>query len=182
MTGSVKNTVNSAGAAAGHPRPVVSAPAAPDAAACPPAGDGRPSAATGHRKGKARRRVLQGLLASGAGAVLAPVLSASGSSEPDEERFSETYRRRRIAGVRHRGRTGEHGAWHVTVDGRPLHVMRRADGSWMTMVDHYESYPTPLAAVRAAVDELGPIAELGAPDGSDRGDAAGRGHHHGVHA
>src|SRR5437879_12504163 len=34
--------------------------------------------------------------------------------------------------------------------------MRRADGTWLTMVDHYSSYRTPLEATRAAVDELGP--------------------------
>ena len=47
------------------------------------------------------------------------------------------------------------GAWQVTVDGRPLHLMRRADGSYMSMVDHYTSYDSPLAAAKAAVDELG---------------------------
>jgi hypothetical protein len=91
--------------------------------------------------------------------------------------------------------------WHVTVDGRPLHLMRRADGSWMTMVDHYESYPTPLAAARAAVDELGPSERLlpshGRSHGSDsrsddsRSDDSGTPsggretegeHRHGVHA
>ena len=34
--------------------------------------------------------------------------------------------------------------------------MRRADGTWLSMVDHYRSYATPLEAARAAVDELGP--------------------------
>ncbi|CAM5647878.1 hypothetical protein SVIOM74S_02697 [Streptomyces violarus] len=48
----------------------------------------------------------------------------------------------------------------MTVDGRPLHLMRRADGSWLSMVDHYRSYPTPLAAARGAVDELGPGEQL----------------------
>jgi hypothetical protein len=38
--------------------------------------------------------------------------------------------------------------------------MRRADGSWISMVDHYESYPTPLAAARAAVDVLDPGTHL----------------------
>jgi hypothetical protein len=34
--------------------------------------------------------------------------------------------------------------------------MRRADGTWISMVDHYASYPPPLAAARGAVDVLGP--------------------------
>ncbi|MEF9908879.1 tyrosinase family oxidase copper chaperone [Streptomyces sp. P5-A9] len=44
----------------------------------------------------------------------------------------------------------------VSVDGRPLHVMRRADGSYLSTVNHYESFPTLLETARAAVDELGP--------------------------
>lgn len=60
------------------------------------------------------------------------------------------------------------------------------------MVDHYQSYPTPLAAARAAVDELGPTARLGASGGTGSGtDDSGtpnggrvtdRDHRHGVHA
>ncbi|GHJ39981.1 tyrosinase family oxidase copper chaperone [Streptomyces sp. TS71-3] len=43
----------------------------------------------------------------------------------------------------------------VLIDGRPLHLMRRADGSYLSMVDHYGSHPTVLAAARGAVDALG---------------------------
>ncbi|MFI6933207.1 tyrosinase cofactor [Streptomyces sp. NPDC050287] len=142
-----------------------------------------------------RRWVLLGLLASGTGAALAPVLTVSEPAGPAEAGFEETYRRRRLVGVRDRvGRSGNEGSggWRVTVDGRPLHLMRRADGSWMTMVDHYQSYPTPLAAARAAVDELGPTERLGMPDERD-GRMPGSGtasrrtgvegdHHSGVHA
>jgi Tyrosinase co-factor MelC1 len=49
---------------------------------------------------------------------------------------------------------GDGDAYDVRIDGRPLHMMRRADGSWFSVVDHYESFPTPLAAARAAVDDL----------------------------
>ncbi|MFB8268838.1 tyrosinase family oxidase copper chaperone [Streptomyces sp. NPDC055955] len=79
--------------------------------------------------------------------------------------FEETYRGRHIRGTRRQGPmarahigqdSGQRsGRWDVTVDGRPLHLMRRADGSYLSMVDHYQSYPTPLAAARGAVDELG---------------------------
>jgi hypothetical protein len=42
----------------------------------------------------------------------------------------------------------------VFVDGVELHVMRNADGSWISVVSHYDPVPTPRAAARAAVDEL----------------------------
>jgi hypothetical protein len=142
---------------------------------------------------------VQGLFASAVGAALSPALVALGSDEagpgPGEVRFDETYRGRRIVGSRHdtaRSGGAGAGAWHVTVDGRPLHMMRRADGSWMTAVEHYRSYPTPLTAARAAVDELGPTEQLrapgdghghpnhaGAPSGSE---GARREHRSGVHA
>ncbi|MEU0075384.1 tyrosinase family oxidase copper chaperone [Streptomyces sp. NPDC006332] len=143
-------------------------------------------------KSARRRLLLRGLVASAAGATLAPVLAALLSQ--DDPGFDETYRGRRIVGGRHddpRAGDDTSDAWHVTVDGRPLHLMRRVDGSWMTMIDHYQSYPTPLAAARAAVDELG-TARLGVWDssGAHTGDSGtpsgGRGtqggHQHGVHA
>ncbi|MET8566724.1 tyrosinase family oxidase copper chaperone [Streptomyces sp. NPDC004783] len=148
---------------------------------------------------KATRRqwLLTLVLATGTGAALGPLLSKVRSAGRDQagEWFAETYRGRRIVG----GTPATHGLpqsdadrWHVTVDGRPLHLMRRADGSWMTMIDHYQSYPTPLAAARAAVDELGPTTRLGAPGAGD-GPSDGSGvpgsrtgsledHPHGLHA
>ncbi|MFE2436460.1 tyrosinase family oxidase copper chaperone, partial [Streptomyces sp. NPDC059409] len=70
----------------------------------------------------------------------------------DGAAFDETYRGRRIRGIRSAaGRALGAGTWHVTVDGRPLHLMRRADGSWLSMVDHYRSYASPRAAGRGAV-------------------------------
>ncbi|MFF2849635.1 tyrosinase family oxidase copper chaperone [Streptomyces sp. NPDC058001] len=72
--------------------------------------------------------------------------------------FDEVYRGRRIRGLEvtmvglgH----GHGGSVRVTVDGRALPLMRRADGGYLSMVDHYASYATPLEATRAAVDELG---------------------------
>ncbi|MEU3511153.1 tyrosinase cofactor [Streptomyces longwoodensis] len=72
--------------------------------------------------------------------------------------FDEVYRGRRIQGGPvaaggHHG--GHHGAGYaVFVDGAELHVMRNADGSWISVVSHYDPVPTPRAAARAAVDEL----------------------------
>ncbi|MEW2566946.1 tyrosinase family oxidase copper chaperone [Streptomyces sp. NPDC047070] len=84
-------------------------------------------------------------------------------------------------GVRRAGnaRTAPTGAWRVTVDDRPLHLMRRADGGYLTMIDHYQAYPTPLAAARAAVDELGGTLRLRAVTADAE---PGEGHGHGVHA
>ncbi|MEV6533334.1 tyrosinase family oxidase copper chaperone [Streptomyces sp. NPDC051639] len=128
-----------------------------------------------------RRGVMHGLLVSAAAAVLAPVVAASWPPHrpgSDDVSFDEVYHGRHILGARTgaggRAAVGG-GEWQVTVDGRPLHLMRRADGSYLSMVDHYQSYPTALAAARAAVDELGPSEQL-------RGVEAEGSGHHGVHA
>ncbi|MFE7858685.1 tyrosinase family oxidase copper chaperone [Streptomyces sp. NPDC057403] len=141
----------------------------------------------------ARRTALRGLLATAAAAVaLVPVVAASRSGHragrpvdlPFD--FDEVYRGRRIRGRRTvtPDRAVDAHAWQVTVDARPLHLMRRADGGWLSMVDHYCSYPTPLEAARAAVDELGPGERLRATDVMAGRMAAGShaGGHHGVHA
>ncbi|MGW5674605.1 tyrosinase family oxidase copper chaperone [Streptomyces sp. NPDC003860] len=105
----------------------------------------------------------------GTAGALAPLVRHEGerTTAPDAtERFAETYRGRRIEGsatvlVPARRVTGtvrasavEHTV-EVRIDGRPLHVMRRADGSYLSAVNHYESFPTLRAAARAAVDDLG---------------------------
>ncbi|WP_405791887.1 tyrosinase family oxidase copper chaperone [Streptomyces sp. NBC_01506] len=91
----------------------------------------------------------------GTAAALLPVFRADpreAGSAPAEaggpqaaERFDEMYGGRHIQGT-------DAG---VRIDGRPLHVMRRADGSYLSVVNHYESFPTALATARAAVDDLG---------------------------
>ncbi|MFH8794009.1 tyrosinase cofactor [Streptomyces sp. NPDC017941] len=106
------------------------------------------------------------LIAVAGTAVLGAAGAFRGLRDPDDQgqpgapggpAFDETYRGRRIQGepTTGGGAHGPHG-WRVTVDGKPLGVMRRADGSYLSMVDHYRSYGTPLAAARGAVDELGP--------------------------
>ncbi|WP_406157574.1 tyrosinase cofactor [Streptomyces sp. NBC_00882] len=141
---------------------------------------------------RSRRDLLLGLFGPAAVAVaLTPVVLASRGPRATEPAahpdFDETYRGRRIRGIRGSaaaagalGALGALGAggWHVTVDGRSLHLMRRADGTWLSMVDHYRSYATALDAARAAVDELGPGRQLRETwnDGADMGE------HSGVHA
>ncbi|WBO66257.1 tyrosinase family oxidase copper chaperone [Streptomyces camelliae] len=119
--------------------------------------------------GASRREAGRGLLASVAALALAPVAAASRSDPPAQAQgggsFDETHRGRRIQGalVPVAGRGAAEGDWRITVDGRPLHLMRRADGTWLSMVDHYTSYRTPLEATRAAVDEMGPGQRLREP-------------------
>ncbi|MFH0519518.1 tyrosinase family oxidase copper chaperone [Streptomyces sp. M41] len=113
-------------------------------------------------KRRTRRELARLLLASSA-VALTPVLAASRPSQSaDGQRdtdlpFDETYRGRHIRGaplpLENLSALGT--PWHVTVDGSPLHLMRRADGTWLSMLDHYSWYRTPLEATRAAVDELG---------------------------
>ncbi|MEU8777552.1 tyrosinase family oxidase copper chaperone [Streptomyces sp. NPDC048606] len=71
----------------------------------------------------------------------------------------EVYQGRRIqispaTGGGHHG--GHHGAGLPTVriDGRELHVMRNADGTWISVVNHYETFADPTSLARAAVREL----------------------------
>ncbi|MFE3638443.1 tyrosinase family oxidase copper chaperone [Streptomyces sp. NPDC059168] len=122
-------------------------------------------AAAGGR-GVSRREAARALLGTGAALALAPVVAASRplptGHGPGGGSFDETYRGRRIQGaqVPIAGRRKAEGDWEVTVDGHPLHLMRRADGTWLSMVDHYGSYPTALEATRAAVDQIGPGQQL----------------------
>ncbi|AYN41292.1 tyrosinase [Streptomyces dangxiongensis] len=147
------------------------------------AGAGRPS----------RREVARGLLASAATLALAPVVAASRPTAPAggtaSGSFDETYRGRRIQGVLMpaAGPRAAGGHWRITIDSRPLHLMRRADGTWLSMVDHYTSYRTPLEATRAAVDGLGPGRRLrdlapGPVGDSGPGDHTYMGGRHGVRA
>ncbi|OII69017.1 tyrosinase family oxidase copper chaperone [Streptomyces sp. CC77] len=108
-------------------------------------------------------RILFGLGAAAfSGGALARVAAAprGGTPAPAPRRprqrrhdgFDEMYRGRRIQGDPVAADAAE---CEVLVDGRPLHLMRCAGGGYVSLVDHYQAYPTPLAATRAAVDELG---------------------------
>ncbi|MEU9721104.1 tyrosinase family oxidase copper chaperone [Streptomyces sp. NPDC047976] len=52
--------------------------------------------------------------------------------------------------------SGHHGmpVPNIKIDGKELHLMGNADGSWVTVVNHYESFPDPVAAARAAIRDL----------------------------
>nr|3AX0_B Chain B, MelC [Streptomyces castaneoglobisporus]5Z0E_B Chain B, MelC [Streptomyces castaneoglobisporus] len=110
-----------------------------------------------------RRRALTAAAAvaataSAAVTLAAPAASAAGHHEPAApESFDEVYKGRRIQGRPAGGGAHHHehgGGYEVFVDGVQLHVMRNADGSWISVVSHFDPVPTPRAAARAAVDEL----------------------------
>ncbi|MFF3638293.1 tyrosinase cofactor [Streptomyces sp. NPDC101171] len=108
-----------------------------------------------------RRRALTtaAALAATASAVTlaAPAAPAAEHHHGAPDSFDEVYRGRRIQGRPSDGGGGHHehgGGYAVFVDGVELHVMRNADGTWISVVSHYDPVPTPRAAARAAVDEL----------------------------
>lgn len=111
------------------------------------------------RSSRTRRFFLRAAFAfgviGGTAAALTPILRAdpreTGAPAPElvdgmfSEVFDEMYGGRHIQGT----------ASGVRIDGRPLHLMRRADGGYVSVVNHFESFPTALATARAAVDDLG---------------------------
>ncbi|MFD7630388.1 tyrosinase family oxidase copper chaperone [Streptomyces sp. NPDC059851] len=87
-----------------------------------------------------------------------PDVSASGLSIPADG-IDEVFEGRRIQISLAKGGGGHEGhglpAWPtIKIDGKELHVMRNADGTWVSVVNHYESFPDPVAAARAAVRTL----------------------------
>ncbi|MEV6569341.1 apotyrosinase chaperone MelC1 [Streptomyces kronopolitis] len=64
------------------------------------------------------------------------------------------------SGGAHAEHPAGHGGMHdgmdfvVRIDNDDLHVMRNADGTWISLVNHYQTFSTPQALARAAVREL----------------------------
>ncbi|MFI1398398.1 tyrosinase family oxidase copper chaperone [Streptomyces sp. NPDC020681] len=113
----------------------------------------------------ALRALFSVAVVAGTAGALAPVLARRGSVRPrarELEHFAEMYRGRHIEGAATvmvpAGRSAASAgppSVEVRIDGRPLQVMRRADGSYLSLVNHYESFPTLRDVARAAVDDLG---------------------------
>lgn len=111
-----------------------------------------------------RRRAL-GVAAGAAGAAAGLALAGQAVAAPRATApaaapgaFDEVYQGRRIKGGPSHG-GGHHGGHHgggysVTIDGEELHVMQNADGTWISVINHYEPVATPKAVARAAVREL----------------------------
>ncbi|MFC9878519.1 tyrosinase family oxidase copper chaperone [Streptomyces libani] len=87
------------------------------------------------------------------------------------EPFDEMYQGRHIegwpaddGGSQNGGHEGHHAGraagphegmdFVVRIDNDDLHVMRNADGTWISLVNHYETFTTPRALARAGVREL----------------------------
>ncbi|GAA2769591.1 apotyrosinase chaperone MelC1 [Streptomyces showdoensis] len=114
------------------------------------------------------RRQALGVAAGAAGAVAGLALAGSAGATtpraaapaagPEPTAFDEVYQGRRIKGGPSHG-GGHHGGHHgggysVTIDGEELHVMQNADGTWISVINHYDPVATPKAVARAAVREL----------------------------
>ncbi|RST11377.1 tyrosinase [Streptomyces sp. WAC05374] len=114
-----------------------------------------------------RRRALGVAASAAAGLAAGRALTAPDQASAatvhgrgGPEAFDEVYQGRRIqGGPSHGGHGGGHHGGHgdgysVRIDGEELHVMRNADGTWISVINHYEPLATPRAVARAAVREL----------------------------
>ncbi|MGA4841624.1 apotyrosinase chaperone MelC1 [Streptomyces sp. G45] len=100
---------------------------------------------------------LAAAVAVGAAQGPAPAAPRDGH-RPVPDAFDEVYLGRRIQGGPTPGHGGHHGGhgdgYSVRIDGDELHIMRNADGTWISVINHYEPQATPRALARAAVVEL----------------------------
>ncbi|MGI5142072.1 MULTISPECIES: apotyrosinase chaperone MelC1 [unclassified Streptomyces] len=112
-----------------------------------------------------RRALTAGAAVAATGGLTAQAASASAPAHPfpaavaghdhgGPEAFDEVYLGRRIQGRPAMGSHHHGSGYGVFIDGVELHVMRNADGSWISVVSHYAPVPSPRAAARAAVVEL----------------------------
>ncbi|MGW8725003.1 apotyrosinase chaperone MelC1 [Streptomyces sp. NPDC055808] len=98
---------------------------------------------------------LAGLALAGSAHAAAPSgHSSAHDGHEAPEAFDEVFQGRRIQGAPAAGHTHHGGGYAVRIDGQELHVMRNADGTWISVVNHYEPFATPRAVARAAVVEL----------------------------
>ncbi|WP_434447282.1 tyrosinase family oxidase copper chaperone [Lentzea sp. E54] len=102
--------------------------------------------------------------AAGLAALGVHHLDRAEAATAGERAFAERYQGRWIAGGgpgaqeelerQEHGMIGHHHFPVIAIDGVPLHVVRNADGSYSTASNHYERFPTLLAAARAAAESL----------------------------
>ncbi|OAR25790.1 hypothetical protein A8W25_09640 [Streptomyces sp. ERV7] len=108
-----------------------------------------------NRRDVIKRGAVVATVATGlSGAAGVAVYGAQGGSDgpavaaaPGDD-HTETYKGRVI-------KVTQAGAGHaVSIDGKPLHLMKLGEGAYLSALCHYEVARTPLHAARAAVDEL----------------------------
>jgi hypothetical protein len=97
-------------------------------------------------------------------ALAAPALPATAVRPADPpgvieeilEQIDERYRNRRIRGVRARRRDHDRTeeVLAVTVDDADLHVMANEDGTYTSVMNHYQTFRSLRQTARAAVDSL----------------------------
>ncbi|MET9699382.1 tyrosinase family oxidase copper chaperone [Streptomyces sp. NPDC006529] len=100
---------------------------------------------------------LLGLAATAHAATLPAIATVPAPRAGDT--LDEVYQGRRIRitpaqGGDHHGGHHSPGLPTVRIDGAELHVMRNADSSWISVVNHYETFPDLPSLARAAVREL----------------------------
>ncbi|MFJ9821423.1 tyrosinase family oxidase copper chaperone [Streptomyces sp. NPDC101151] len=102
-----------------------------------------------------------------------PAGAAKGSTMDEPEAFDEIYLGRHIQGRPARDEHASHHGNHrgsrssrpgngesplmefvVRIDDKDLHVMQSMDGTWLSVVNHYQKQRTPLEVARAAVRDL----------------------------
>ncbi|MEU7729183.1 tyrosinase family oxidase copper chaperone [Streptomyces sp. NPDC040724] len=97
-----------------------------------------------------------GLTATAASVATSAAATPTASTPPGT--VDEVYKGRRIQITP--GEGGHHGGHHspgqptVRIDGSELHVMRNADGTWISVINHYETFSDPKLLARAAVRDL----------------------------
>ncbi|WP_354637450.1 apotyrosinase chaperone MelC1 [Kitasatospora camelliae] len=124
-----------------------------------------PGTSRAHSTELTRRRMLQGAgvaLTAALGTAVIGLTGPAGSpavaADPaPNDTFDETYQGRRIQGRpvaagHHHGGPGT--GYQVLIDGRELHMMRNADGTWISVINHYQTHQTPRSLARAAVLDL----------------------------
>jgi Tyrosinase co-factor MelC1 len=102
------------------------------------------------------KRLAAVTIGTAAAGVSVQILMPQTHAAEDVERFDEVYKGRRIKGV---GvpRTSAGASTQepqLSIDGVDLHVMTNADGTYVTALNHYQSFPTLREAAQAAVDDL----------------------------
>ncbi|MFE3179440.1 tyrosinase cofactor [Streptomyces violascens] len=114
----------------------------------------RPSRPTRRQAIGVTAGTLAGLALAGTAHASTSPAKAGHEGHGAPEAFDEVFQGRRIQGVPGAGHMHHGGGYAVRIDGQELHVMQNADGTWISVVNHYQPSPTPRAVARAAVVEL----------------------------